>query len=48
MYSHVVHRIDNYDFDEILENYLLGANLNVSQLDAEDLAEISKMYSESL
>ena len=45
MYSHVVHRIDNYDFDEILENYLLGANLsNVSQLDAEDLEEISKMY----
>ena len=45
MYSHVVHRIDNYDFDEILENYLLGANLsNVSQLDEEDLEEISKMY----
>jgi len=45
MYSHVVYRIDNYDFDEILENYLLGANLsNVSQLDAEDLEEISKMY----
>ena len=45
MYSHVVHRIDNYDFDEILENYLLGANLsNVSQLDKEDLEEISKMY----
>ena len=45
MYSHVVHRIDNYDFDEILENYLLGANLsNVNQLDAEDLEEISKMY----
>tara|TARA_Y100001968_G_scaffold237972_1_gene221284 strand:+ start:952 stop:2619 length:1668 start_codon:yes stop_codon:yes gene_type:complete len=45
MYSHVVHRIDNYDFDEILENYLLGANLNnVSQLDAEDLDEICKMY----
>ena len=45
MYSHVVHRIDNYDFDEILENYLLGANLsNVSQLDSEDLEEISKMY----
>ena len=45
MYSHVVHRIDNYDFDEILENYLLGANLsNISQLDAEDLEEISTMY----
>ena len=45
MYSHVVHRIDNYDFDEILENYLLGANLSaVSQLDAEDLQEISKIY----
>ena len=45
MYSHVVHRVDTYDFDEILENYLLGANLNaVSQLDAEDLEEICKMY----
>ncbi|MFL2820744.1 MAG: PEP/pyruvate-binding domain-containing protein [Alphaproteobacteria bacterium] len=45
MYSHVVHRIDNYDFDEILENYLLGANLSsINQLDAEDLEEISKMY----
>ncbi|MEC9392623.1 MAG: PEP/pyruvate-binding domain-containing protein, partial [Pseudomonadota bacterium] len=34
MYSHVVYKIDNYDFDEILENYLLGANLSsVSQLD---------------
>ena len=45
MYSHVVHRIDTYDFDEILENYLLGANLSaVSQLDAEDLEEICKMY----
>jgi len=45
MYSHVVHRVDNYDFDEILENYLIGANLNaVSQLDAEDLEEICKMY----
>ena len=40
MYSHVVHRVDTYDFDEILENYLLGANLNaVNQLDAEDLEE---------
>ena len=47
MYSHVVHRVDTYDFDEILENYLLGANLNaVSQLDAEDLEEICKMYLE--
>ncbi|MBP56322.1 MAG: pyruvate, phosphate dikinase [Rhodobiaceae bacterium] len=45
MYSHVVHRLDTYDFDEILENYLLGANLSaVSQLDAEDLEEICKMY----
>jgi len=45
MYSHVVHRVDTYDFDEIMENYLLGANLNaVSQLDAEDLEEICKMY----
>ena len=45
MYSHVVHRVDTYDFDEILENYLLGANLSaVSQLDAEDLEEICKMY----
>ena len=45
MYSHVVHRVDNYNFDEILENYLLGANLsNVNQLDAEDLEEISNMY----
>ena len=45
MYSHVVHRVDNYNFDEILENYLLGANLsNVNQLDAEDLVEISNMY----
>ena len=45
MYSHVVHKVDTYDFDEILENYLLGANLNaVSQLDAEDLEEICKMY----
>ena len=41
MYSHVVHRVDTYDFDEILENYLLGANLSaVSQLDAEDLEDI--------
>ena len=47
MYSHVVHRVDTYDFDEILENYLLGANLSaVSQLDAEDLEEICKMYLE--
>ena len=45
MYSHVVHRVDTYDFDEIMENYLLGANLSaVSQLDAEDLEEICKMY----
>ncbi len=45
MYSHVVHRLDTYDFDEILENYILGANLSsVSQLDAEDLEEICKMY----
>ena len=45
MYSHVVYRLDTYDFDEILENYLLGANLSaVSQLDAEDLEEICKMY----
>ena len=45
MYSHVVYKIDNYDFDEILENYLLGANLSsVSQLDHEDLEEICDMY----
>ncbi len=45
MYSHVVYRVDTYDFDEIMENYLLGANLSaVSQLDAEDLEEICKMY----
>ena len=45
MYSHVVYKIDNYDFDEILENYLLGANLSsVSQLDYEDLEEICGMY----
>jgi len=45
MYSHVVYKIDNYDFDEILENYILGANLSsVNQLDHEDLEEICDMY----
>jgi len=45
MFSHVVYKIDNFDFDEILENYLLGANLSaINQLDSEDLEEISDMY----
>ena len=45
MFSHVVYKIDNFDFDEILENYLLGANLSaINQLDPEDLEEISDMY----